>query len=173
MYNFDQWNGFFGSQWKEEVNVRDFIQQNYTPYTGEGDFLAGPTEDTTALWDEVKDLMKKEIDAGGLLDADTEVVSTIVSHAAGYSHKGNHSPGTVIGGCGMQSGHYVLYHQSGFAAFPGLKMLGITSRIILCGLPIAVGVVAYALAAVKIKVVTREDCLLLPKGEKIAKLLHL
>jgi stage V sporulation protein B len=60
-----------------------------------------------------------------------------------------------------------------FAAFTGLKMAGITSRIILCGLPIAVGVLAYVIAAVKIKVVTREDCLLLPKGEKIAKLLKL
>ena len=60
-----------------------------------------------------------------------------------------------------------------FAAFTGLKMAGITSRLILCGVPIAVGVVAYVLAAVKIKVVTREDCLLLPKGEKIAKLLKL
>jgi len=60
-----------------------------------------------------------------------------------------------------------------FTAFTGLKMIGITSRIILCGLPIAVGVIAYAIAAVKIKVVTREDCLLLPKGEKIARLLKL
>ena len=60
-----------------------------------------------------------------------------------------------------------------FAAFTGLKMAGITSRLILCGLPIAVGVVAYVLAAVKIKVVTREDCLLLPKGQKIAKFLKL
>ncbi len=60
-----------------------------------------------------------------------------------------------------------------FTAFTGLKLIGITSRLILCGLPIAVGVVAYCIAAVKIKVVTREDCLLLPKGEKIAKLLKL
>ena len=60
-----------------------------------------------------------------------------------------------------------------FLSFTGLKTVGISSRLILCGLPIAVGVVAYALAAVKIKVVTREDCLLLPKGEKIAKLLKL
>ena len=60
-----------------------------------------------------------------------------------------------------------------FAAFTGLKTMGITSRLILCGAPIAVGVLAYAVAAVKIKVVTREDCLLLPKGEKIAKLLKL
>ena len=60
-----------------------------------------------------------------------------------------------------------------FTAFIGLKLIGITSRLILCGLPIAVGVVAYAIAAVRIKVVTREDCLLLPKGEKIAKLLKL
>ncbi|MEE1266774.1 MAG: pyruvate formate lyase family protein, partial [Akkermansia sp.] len=80
----DPWQGFKSGVWQDTINVRDFIQQNYTPYTGEGNFLAGPTEDTIALWDEVKDLMKKEIDAGGLLDADTEVVSTIVSHAAGY-----------------------------------------------------------------------------------------
>ena len=60
-----------------------------------------------------------------------------------------------------------------FAAFTGLKMMGISSRLILCGAPIAVGVLAYAIAAVKIKVVTREDCLLLPKGQKIAKLLKL
>ena len=60
-----------------------------------------------------------------------------------------------------------------FFAFQGLKMLGFDSRLILCGAPIAVGVVAYVLAAVKLKVVTREDCLLLPKGEKIAKLLKL
>ncbi|MBQ4614393.1 MAG: formate C-acetyltransferase [Akkermansia sp.] len=79
-----EWKGFKTGVWTDSINVRDFIQLNYTPYTGEGDFLAGPTADTTALWDEVKDLMKKEIEAGGLLDADTEVVSTIVSHAAGY-----------------------------------------------------------------------------------------
>ena len=60
-----------------------------------------------------------------------------------------------------------------FAAFTGLKTVGITSRLILCAAPILVGVVAYVLAAVKLKVVTREDCLLLPKGAKIAKLLHL
>ena len=60
-----------------------------------------------------------------------------------------------------------------FAAFTGLKTLGITSRLILCAVPIVIGVVVYLVAAVKIKVVTREDCLLLPKGEKIAKLLKL
>ena len=81
------WEGFKGGVWTESINVRDFIQQNYTPYEGDGSFLAGPTSRTNDLWDEVKDLMKKEIDAGGLLDADTEVVSTIVSHAPGYIDK--------------------------------------------------------------------------------------
>ena len=81
------WEGFKGGVWTESINVRDFIQQNYAPYEGDGSFLAGPTPRTNELWDEVKELMKKEIDAGGLLDADTEVVSTIVSHAPGYIDK--------------------------------------------------------------------------------------
>ena len=82
-----EWQGFKGGVWTESINVRDFIQQNYTPYEGDGNFLAGPTTRTDALWDQVKLLMKQEIDAGGVLDADEEVVSSIVSHAAGYIDK--------------------------------------------------------------------------------------
>ena len=82
-----EWQGFKGGVWTESINVRDFIQQNYTPYEGDGNFLAGPTTRTDALWDKVKLLMKQEIDAGGVLDADEEVVSSIVSHAAGYIDK--------------------------------------------------------------------------------------
>ncbi|MFV0559736.1 MAG: formate C-acetyltransferase [Enterococcus sp.] len=83
----EQWNGFKGKTWKEEVNVRDFIQNNYTPYDGNDEFLAGPTEATTKLWDQVMDLNTQEIEAGGVLDMDTKVVSTITSHGPGYLNK--------------------------------------------------------------------------------------
>jgi len=78
-----QWNGFQTSKWMKEINVRDFIQENYTPYMGDESFLTGATERTQALWDRVKNLMKTEREKG-ILDADTEVVSRITSHQAGY-----------------------------------------------------------------------------------------
>lgn len=83
----EQWNGFKGKVWKEEVNVRDFIQENYTIYEGDDSFLAGPTEATKALWAQVMDLNKQEREAGGVLDMDTKVVSTITSHGPGYLNK--------------------------------------------------------------------------------------
>ena len=83
----EQWNGFKGKVWKEEVNVRDFIQENYTLYEGDDSFLAGPTEATKALWVQVMDLNKQEREAGGVLDMDTKVVSTITSHGPGYLNK--------------------------------------------------------------------------------------
>ena len=82
-----EWQGFNGGVWTESIDVRDFIQQNYTPYEGDESFLTGPTTRTDALWDKVKLLMKQEIEAGGVLAADEEVVSSIVSHAAGYIDK--------------------------------------------------------------------------------------
>lgn len=81
------WRGFKGNIWQSEINVRDFIQNNYTPYTGDESFLEGPTADTTALWDKVLDLSKKEREAGGVLDMDTKVISTITSHGPGYLDK--------------------------------------------------------------------------------------
>ncbi|MBQ4580151.1 MAG: formate acetyltransferase, partial [Clostridia bacterium] len=84
MYHFDQWNGFSGSLWKEEVNVRDFIQTNYTPYDGDESFLAGPTEATSKLWNALQRLQKEERAKGGVLDMDTSVVSSITSHGPGY-----------------------------------------------------------------------------------------
>ena len=84
MYHFEQWNGFFGSQWKEEVNVRDFIQTNYTPYDGDEGFLTGPTEATVKLWNALQQLQKEERAKGGVLDMDTKVVSSITSHGPGY-----------------------------------------------------------------------------------------
>jgi len=83
----EQWNGFKGKVWKEEVNVRDFIQENYTLYEGDDSFLAGPTEATKVLWAQVMDLNKQEREAGGVLDMDTKVVSTITSHGPGYLNK--------------------------------------------------------------------------------------
>lgn len=81
------WNGFVKGKWNEEVNVRDFIQRNYTPYEGDGDFLAPATAATKKLWDEILELSKKEREAGGVLNADTNVVSTLLSHSAGYINK--------------------------------------------------------------------------------------
>ena len=81
------WKGFTGKKWQEEVNVRDFIQNNYTEYTGDSSFLEGPTENTTELWDQVMDLTKQERENGGVLDMDTKIVSTITSHDAGYLDK--------------------------------------------------------------------------------------
>jgi formate C-acetyltransferase len=78
-----EWTGFSAGEWCERVDVRDFIQRNTTPYTGDGSFLAPPTERTAALWRDVQRLMRKEA-RRGILDADTEIVSTITSHPAGY-----------------------------------------------------------------------------------------
>lgn len=78
------WREFKGGAWEREINVRDFIQKNYTPYDGDESFLEGPTEDTTALWEQVLDLSKQEREAGGVLDMDTRVISTITSHGPGY-----------------------------------------------------------------------------------------
>lgn len=83
-----EWEGFTAGKWCDEgINVRDFIQKNYTPYDGGDEFLAGPTEATKKLWDEVLDLMKQEREAGGVLDMDTSIVSGITSHPAGYIDK--------------------------------------------------------------------------------------
>ena len=80
----EAWKGFKENKWQRTIDVRDFIQQNYKPFDGDDSFLEGPTEDTSALWDQVMDLTRDEIDAGGVLDMDTEIVSTITSHGPGY-----------------------------------------------------------------------------------------
>ena len=83
----EAWDGFFGGNWQRAVDVRDFIQKNYTPYDGDDSFLAGPTEATTKLWADVMDLFAQETANGGVLDMDTKQVSTITSHEAGYIDK--------------------------------------------------------------------------------------
>lgn len=82
-----EWTGFNGGTWEDEINVRDFIQKNYTLYEGDESFLAGPTKDTQDLWEQVLNLSKKEREAGGVLDMDTKIVSTITSHGPGYLDK--------------------------------------------------------------------------------------
>ncbi len=84
---FDQWKNFTSGAWQEEVNVRDFIQKNYTPYEGDASFLTNATEKTNKLWNEVLDLYKKEREAGGVLAISNDIASTISSHDAGYIDK--------------------------------------------------------------------------------------
>ena len=82
-----EWKDFTPGVWQNEINVRDFIQKNYTPYEGDESFLQGPTKETTELWDQVMELTAKEREAGGVLDMDTRVISTITSHGPGYLDK--------------------------------------------------------------------------------------
>ncbi len=83
----DCYKGFVEGVWSREINVRDFIQKNYTPYDGDDSFLAGPTEATLKLWDQVMELSRQEREAGGVLDMDTKIISTITSHGPGYLNK--------------------------------------------------------------------------------------
>ncbi len=83
----EEWKDFVPGSWQTEINVRSFIHHNYTPYYGGDEFLEGPTKDTLDLWERVSELKKQEIDAGGVLDMDTRVVSTITSHGPGYIDK--------------------------------------------------------------------------------------
>ena len=84
---FKQWEGFNKGNWTETVDVREFIQKNYTPYEGDDSFLANATDKTNKLWNIVLDLYKKEKANGGVLDIDTDTVSTMTSHNAGYIQK--------------------------------------------------------------------------------------
>ena len=84
MVNFDQWNGFEGRLWKEQIDVRDFIQKNYTPYDGDESFLAGPTEATNKLWGKLQELMIEQRNKGGVLDCETEVVTGLTAYGPGY-----------------------------------------------------------------------------------------
>lgn len=83
----EQWQGFKGSKWQDEVDVRDFIQNNYKPYNGDESFLEGPTESTNTLWTELQKLQKEERAKGGVLDMETEVVSSITAYGPGYLDK--------------------------------------------------------------------------------------
>ncbi|MDD6504546.1 MAG: formate C-acetyltransferase [Lachnospiraceae bacterium] len=97
MVNFEQWDGFEGRLWKEEINVRQFIQDNYTPYDGDESFLAGSTEATDKLWGALQKLQKEERAKGGVLDMETKVVSGLTSYGPGYIDESMKDLETVVG----------------------------------------------------------------------------
>ena len=84
MKNFSQWEGFKGTRWKEKIDVRNFIGMNYTPYDGDASFLEGPTEATNKLWGKLQALQKEERAKGGVLDMETEVVTSLTAYGPGY-----------------------------------------------------------------------------------------
>ncbi len=88
------WTGFKEGKWQQEIDVRDFILENFSPYSGDDTFLMGPTKSTNALWEQVMDLTKQERENGGVLDMDTKIVSTITSHGPGYL---DHEKEKVVG----------------------------------------------------------------------------
>ena len=110
------WNGFNGTLWKEEVNVRDFIQNNYTPYDGDESFLADSTEATDKLWGELQRLQKEEREKGGVLDMDTDIVSTITSHKPGYISEEMKDLEQIVG---LQTDKSL---KRAFMPFGGIKM---------------------------------------------------
>ena len=116
MANFEQWHGFKGRKWMEEINTRDFIQNNYTPYDGDESFLAGPTEATNKLWGKLKELQKEERAKGGVLNMDTEIVSTITSHKPGYLDESMKDLEKVVG---LQTDKPL---KRAFMPFGGIKM---------------------------------------------------
>ena len=93
----DEWRGFKGTKWTDDINVRDFIQKNYTPYDGDESFLEGPTEATDILWGKVQELQKEERARGGVLDCETEVVSGLTAYGAGYIDEKTRDLEKVVG----------------------------------------------------------------------------
>ena len=116
MVDFEQWEGFEGSLWKEEVNVRDFIQKNYTVYDGDESFLAGPTDATNKLWGILQGLQKEERARGGVLDMETKVVSGITSYGPGYISEADKDLEKVVG---LQTDKPL---KRAFMPFGGIKM---------------------------------------------------
>ena len=116
MKSFEQWNGFEGRIWKEEINVREFIQKNYKPYDGDEKFLVGPTENTNKLWGKLQELQKEERAKGGVLDMDTKIVSTLTSHAPGYIGEDTKDIEAVVG---LQTDKPL---KRAFMPFGGIKM---------------------------------------------------
>ena len=116
MVDFEQWEGFEGSLWKEEVNVRDFIHKNYTVYDGDESFLAGPTDATNKLWGILQGLQKEERAKGGVLDMETKVVSGITSYGPGYISEADKDLEKVVG---LQTDKPL---KRAFMPFGGIKM---------------------------------------------------
>ncbi|MBQ8808547.1 MAG: formate C-acetyltransferase, partial [Clostridia bacterium] len=116
MYNYEQWNGFSGRIWKEEINVRDFIQNNYTPYEGDSSFLEGATEATEKLWGILQKLQKEERAKGGVLDMETSVVSSLTAYGPGYIGENTKDLEKVVG---LQTDKPL---KRAFMPFGGIKM---------------------------------------------------
>ena len=116
MVDFEQWEGFEGSLWKEEVNVRDFIQKNYTVYDGDESFLAKPTDATNKLWSVLQGLQKEERAKGGVLDMETKVVSGITAYGPGYISEADKDLEKVVG---LQTDKPL---KRAFMPFGGIKM---------------------------------------------------
>ncbi len=116
MFNFEQWDGFEGRLWKEEINTRDFIQKNYKPYDGDSSFLEGPTEATDKLWGKLQELQKEERAKGGVLDMETEVVSTLTAYGPGYIDEETKDLEKVVG---LQTDKPL---KRAFMPFGGIKM---------------------------------------------------
>lgn len=116
MLDFDEWNGFTGRLWKEECNVREFITYNYTPYTGDESFLEGPTEATNKLWAKLQELQKEEHAKGGVLDEETEIVSTLTAYGPGYIDESMKDLEQIVG---LQTDKPL---KRAFMPFGGIKM---------------------------------------------------
>ncbi len=116
MLDYEEWDGFTGRLWKEECNVREFITYNYTPYTGDESFLEGPTEATNKLWERLQELQKEERDKGGVLDEETDVVSTLTSYGPGYIDESMKDLEQIVG---LQTDKPL---KRAFMPFGGIKM---------------------------------------------------
>ena len=116
MAKFEQWNGFKGTKWREDIDTRDFILNNYTPYDGDESFLEGPTEATDKLWGKLGELQKEERAKGGVLDMDTHIVSGITSHKPGYIDENMKELEQIVG---LQTDKPL---KRAFMPFGGIKM---------------------------------------------------
>ena len=116
MAKFEQWNGFKGTKWREDIDTRDFILNNYTPYDGDESFLEGPTEATDKLWGKLGELQKEERAKGGVLDMDTHIVSGITSHKPGYIDESMKELEKIVG---LQTDKPL---KRAFMPFGGIKM---------------------------------------------------
>ena len=116
MRNYEQWHGFTGVKWRDDIDTRSFIQNNYTPYTGDESFLAGPTAATSALWDRLSQLQREERAKGGVLDMDTDIVTGITAHAPGYLDPEHKDLEKIVG---LQTDKPL---KRAFMPFGGIKM---------------------------------------------------
>ena len=116
MKDFEQWHGFKGSKWRDDINTRDFILNNYTPYDGDESFLEGPTDATNKLWGKLQELQKEERAKGGVLDMDTHIVTGLTAHKPGYIDEDMKDLEQIVG---LQTDKPL---KRAFMPFGGIKM---------------------------------------------------